>query len=291
MTKNTSQVVTKQSGFTLIEIMISLALGLVISSAVVQVMISNSMTEKLNRAVASTQESGRYIVSRMRTELLMVGLYDAINPMLNDDVDIAEEESFLRNHPVPIAGDFVARPLLGSTQGVDGASDTLVVSLQAQRDCRGFTLGYDAGEEFYVVNEYFVSDGKLKCRGFDGRVVRGQKVAQGHNNHAAYTILDDVLSFQVSYGVADPLSNNGETLPTQYIDASGLAAAFDANQQVVSLRMAIVVKGEGDIGLDQALTFKLLNEDSITAPDKGLYKAFETTVTFRNMRNFVRGSV
>jgi type IV pilus assembly protein PilW len=55
--------------------------------------------------------------------------------------------------------------------------------------------------------------------------------------------------------------------------------------------MAIVVKGEGDIGLDQALTFKLLNEDSITAPDKGLYKAFETTVTFRNMRNFVRGSV
>lgn len=285
-----SKVETKQSGFTLIEIMISLALGLVISSAVVQVMISNSLTEKLNRAVASTQESGRYIISRMRTELLMVGLYDALNPMLNADVDIAEEESFLRNHPIPIAGDFSARPLLGSTQGVDGASDTLVVSLQAQRDCRGFTLGYDPGEEFYVVNEYFVSDGKLKCRGFDGRVVRGQKVAQGHNNHAAYTILDDVLSFQVSYGVADPLSNNGETLPTQYIDASGLAAAFGASQQVVSLRLAVVVKGEGDISLDQELTFKLLNEDSLTAPDKGLYKAFETTVTFRNMRNFVRGS-
>lgn len=285
-----SKVETKQSGFTLIEIMISLALGLVISSAVVQVMISNSLTEKLNRAVASTQESGRYIISRMRTELLMVGLYDALNPLLNADVDIAEEESFLRNHPIPIAGDFSARPLLGSTQGVDGASDTLVVSLQAQRDCRGFTLGYDPGEEFYVVNEYFVSDGKLKCRGFDGRVVRGQKVAQGHNNHAAYTILDDVLSFQVSYGVADPLSNNGETLPTQYIDASGLAAAFGASQQVVSLRLAVVVKGEGDISLDQELTFKLLNEDSLTAPDKGLYKAFETTVTFRNMRNFVRGS-
>lgn len=290
MNRIISKVNTKQSGFTLIEIMISLALGLVISSAVVQVMISNSMTEKLNRAVASTQESGRYIISRMRTELLMVGLYDTLNPLLNDDVDIAEEESFLRNHPIPIAGDFVARPLLGSAQGVDGASDTLVVSLQAQRDCRGFTLGYDPGEEFYVVNEYFVSDGKLKCRGFDGRVVRGQKVAQGHNNHAAYTILDDVLSFQVSYGVADPLSNNGETLPTQYIDASGLAAAFDASQQVVSLRLAVVVKGEGDISLDQTLTFKLLNEDSITAPDKGLYKAFETTVTFRNMRNFVRGS-
>lgn len=290
MNRRTHRTTIKQSGFTLIEIMISLALGLVISSAVVQVMISNSITEKLNRAVSSTQESGRYIISRMRTELLMVGLYDALNPRLNDDVDIAEEEAFLRNHPIPLAGDFVSRPLLGSSQGVGGANDTLVVSLQGQQDCRGFTLGYDAGEEFYVVNEYFVSDGKLKCRGFDGRVLRGQKVAQGHNNHAAYTILDDVLSFQVNYGVADPTSNNGETVPTKYIDASALALAFDASQQVVSLRLAVVVKGEGDITIDKKFTFKLLNEDSLTAPDNALYKAFETTVTLRNMRNFVRGS-
>ncbi|MFT6269684.1 MAG: type IV pilus assembly protein PilW [Alphaproteobacteria bacterium] len=181
--------------------------------------------------------------------------------------------------------------LLGSQQGVDGASDTLVVSLQALKDCRGFKLGYEQEEEFYVVNEYFVDGGRLQCRGFDGRVLRGQKAAIRHNAHAAYTILDDVLSFQVTYGVANPNSNNGETLPTRYIDASNLAAAYTASQQVVSLRMAIVVKGEGDISLDRVLTFKLLNEDLVTAPDNGLYKAFETTVTLRNMRNFVRGSI
>lgn len=280
-----------QQGFSLVEIMISLALGLVISSAVVQIMVSNSVTDKLNRAIASTQESGRYIISRMRTELLMVGLYDTLNPNLNTDVDTAEEESFVRNHPIAVPGDFIDRALLGSTQGIDGASDTLVVSLQAAQDCRGFKLGYDSNEEFYVVNEYFVNEGKLKCRGFDGRVIRGQRVAIGHNAHAAYTILDDVLSFQVTYGVTDPSSNGGETLPTQYIDASLLPAAYANNQQVVSLRMAIVVKGEGDISLDKRMSFKLLNEVAFTAPDYGLYKAFETTVTFRNMRNFVRGSV
>ncbi|MFT6270293.1 MAG: type IV pilus assembly protein PilW, partial [Alphaproteobacteria bacterium] len=126
-----------QRGFSLVEIMISLALGLVISAAVVQIMISNSLTDKLNRAMASTQESGRYIVTRLRSELLMVGLYDSINPNLNNDVDIAEEESFVRNHPIPVPGDFSDRVLLGSQQGVDGASDTLVVSLQALKDCRG----------------------------------------------------------------------------------------------------------------------------------------------------------
>lgn len=281
---------TKQKGFTLVEIMISLALGLVISSAVIQILVSNSVTEKLNRAVASSQESGRYIIARLRDELLMVGLYDAINPNLSGAIDIAEEESFLRNHPIPLPGDFPSRTGLGSKQGLNGASDTLVVSLQGTHDCRGFKLGYNSDEEFFVVNEYFVSDNKLKCRGFDGRVLRGQRSAVGHNNHAAYTILDDVLSFQVTYGMASPDTNNGQTSPTQYIDASGLANAFANDQYVVSIRLGVILKGEGDITLDAPATFKLLNEDVITAPDKGLYKSFETTVTLRNMRNFVRGS-
>lgn len=280
----------KQRGFTLIEVMISLALGLVISAAIIQIMISNNVTERLNRAVSSTQESGRYIVARMRDELLMVGMYDRLNPDLNNIVDIVEEESFVRNHPIPLPGDFTARAQLGAAQGVDGASDTLVISLQSDRDCRGYKLGYGADEDFYVVNEYFVSGNKLKCRGFDGRVVRGQKAATGHNGHAAFTILDDVLSLQVTYGMSDTAANNGAALPTQYIDASGLANAYAANKQVVSIRMAIVIKGEGNIRLDNAASFKLLNEDVITAPDNGLYKAFETTVTLRNMKNFARGS-
>jgi type IV pilus assembly protein PilW len=57
----------------------------------------------------------------------------------------------------------------------------------------------------------------------------------------------------------------------------------------VSIRLAFVIKGEGDIRLDQAASFKLLNEDTLTAPDNGLYKSFETTITLRNMKNFARG--
>ncbi len=279
-----------QKGFTLVEIMIALTLGIIISASIIQVFVSNSMTDRLNRAVASTQESGRYIISRMRNELLMVGLYDPLNPNLSDIVDTAEEQSFLRNHPVPLPGDFVNRVKLGAIDGADGADDTLVVSLQGLRDCRGYKLGYADDEEFYVVNEYFVSGNKLKCRGFDGRYLRGQKAAVGHNSHSAFTILDDVYSFQVTYGVADPEGNSGQTTPVKYIDASALAAALNANQHIVSIRMAMVVKGEGGVKLDKKSTFKLLNENGFTAPDNGLYKAFETTVTLRNMRNFAKGS-
>lgn len=278
-----------QQGFTLVEVMIALTLGIIISASIIQVLVSNSMTDRLNRAVASTQESGRYIISRMRNELLMVGLYDQLNPNLSKLVDTAEEQAFVRNHPVPLPGDFINRAELGAIDGVDGADDTLVISLQGLRDCRGYKLGYADQEEFYVVNEYFVSDNKLKCRGFDGRYLRGQKSAVGHNSHAAFTILDDVYSFQVTYGLADPNANSGQTSPITYVDASALAASLAADQYIVSIRMAMVVKGEGDIKLDKEASFKLLNENSFTAPDKGLYKAFETTVTLRNMRNFAKG--
>ena len=71
---NKSNCKENQKGFTLVEIMISMALGLVISGAVIQIMVSNSVTEKLTRAMASTQESGRFIINRLRSEMLMVGL-------------------------------------------------------------------------------------------------------------------------------------------------------------------------------------------------------------------------
>ncbi|WP_395340937.1 PilW family protein [Ningiella sp. W23] len=279
-----------QQGLTLIELMISMALGLVIAAGVIQVLVSNSVTDSLNRAIASTQESGRFIVSRMRQELMMVGLYNKLDPNLNELVDVVEEEVFVRSNPVPIPGDFVARMGLGSLQGASGANDTLVVSLQAPRDCRGFKLGYPADDEFYVVNEYFVEDNKLKCRGFDGRVLRGQKAAEAHSGHSAFTLLDDVISFQVLYGVTNPLDPNNLALPVRYIDASALPAAYAVNAQVVAIRLALVVKGEGEVNLDAPATFKLLNEDTITAPDNALYKSFETTVTLRNMKNFTRGS-
>ena len=122
----------------------------------------------------------------------MTGRYDPLSAELNQDVDVVEEAAFIQNRPIPIPGDFPNAVDLGALQGAAGANDTLVVSLQAERDCRGYKLGYAADEEFYVVNQYFVEDNKLKCRGFDGRVLRGQRAAVGNNGDAAFTLLDDV---------------------------------------------------------------------------------------------------
>lgn len=289
-----NSMVKKQGGFSLIEIMIALTLGLVIAGGVVQVMVSNGVTERLNRAVASAQESGRFIISRMRAEVLMTGRYDPLSPVFNlDNTDSVTEAAFVQNHPIPLAGDFVADLTLGAEQGADGDNDILVVGMQAERDCRGFRHGYGEApappnEEFYVVNEYYVEGTTLKCRGYDGRVLRGMKVPVA-GAAGGYPILDDVESFQVLYGVTNnTVTGNNSGRPVQFVPANELANVIINNGQVVAIRIAILVKGDGEVLIEPSPTFKLLNEAPISPSENRLYKQFETTITLRNVKNFMR---
>ncbi|MCY7295935.1 PilW family protein [Alteromonas sp. a30] len=280
---------SKQQGLTLVELMIALAMGLLIAGGVVQLLISSQVTERLNSAIASAQEGGRFIIHRLRTDLLMVGRYDALSPNLERSVDIVDEASFVQNRPIILPGDFAGNATLGSTQGGAGGNDNLVVGLQARTDCRGYKLGYLDNEEFFVVNQYYLEDGSLKCRGFDGRVLRGLKAAEGNNGDAGFTLLDDVQSFQVLYGVSAVTSRGDNTgRPVNYVTADRIADIRAQGGQVVAIRIAILLAGDGEAHIDPKPSFKLLNEDMITVPDNRLYKVFETTVTLRNTKNFTR---
>jgi type IV pilus assembly protein PilW len=279
----------KQQGFSLIELMIALVLGLIISGSVIQIMSSSKVTERLNRAVASAQESGRFIIARLRQDILPAGRYDALDPNLNRLVDVVEEAAFLQNRPVILPNDFLSEPGLGSIQGAGGANDTLVVAAQTERDCRGFKLGYEDGEEFFVVNRYFVEGTTLRCVGYDGRVLRGQKGAEGNNGDIAVPILDEVYGFQVLYGISnhdDTLANSAR--PVRYVTADQLAVERTLESAVVSIRIAILVKGDSDVLIDPIPSFKLLNEPVQTPTSAGFYRKFETTITLRNVKNFLR---
>ena len=281
----------KQQGFSLVELMIALVLGLIISGSVIQIMSSSKVTERLNRAIASAQESGRFIIARLRQDILPAGRYDPLDPNLSRIVDVVEEAAFLQNRPVILPNDFAGQPGIGSLQGAGGANDTLVVAAQAERDCRGFKLGYDQDEEFFVVNRYFVDGTTLRCVGYDGRVLRGQRGAVGNNGDLAVPILDEVYGFQVLYGI----SNHDDTLaisarPVRYVTADQLALERTLESAVVAIRIAILVKGDSPVVIDPIPSFKLLNEPVQTPGSTGFYRKFETTITLRNVKNFLRSN-
>lgn len=279
----------KVSGFTLVELMITLVLGLVISGAIIQVLVSSSVTNTFNQAVAQVQESGRYIMARLTAEFYEVGRYDTVSATIDDSVDIISEAAFVHNNPIAVPGDFVSEVTLGSVQAASGGNDDLVVSLLALEDCTGNSHGYAAGDEFHAVNHYYVVNNELKCTGYDGRVLRGLKAQTVSPN--SVTLLDNVESFQVQFGVATRTdTSSGQAVI--YVTAGQVEALRDANQQVVSLRWAVLLKSyENEARLSTSQEFALLNEDSRTMDTGHYYQVFSKTLALRNMKNFVRGSI
>ena len=277
-----------QGGFSLVELMITLTLGLIISGAIIQVLVSSSVTNKLNQAVSQVQESGRFIMSRLSREFYEVGRYDLITANVDTSVDIVAESAYIQNNPVAIPGDFINSATLGSIQTTSGGNDKLVVNLLAANDCTGSKHGYPVDTEFHVVNHYFVVGSELKCTGFDGRVLRGLKSQTV--SPVTVTLLDNIESFQIQFGVSDTVTTSQGQAVT-YVTPDQIGNLRALNQQVVSLRWALMLKSyQNEVRQTNAQKFALLNEAAKTMDTAHYYQVFSKTLALRNMKNFVRSS-
>lgn len=276
----------RQQGFSLVELMISLVLGLVITAGVIQVMVSSRVTNSLNQAISQVQESGRFIMTRLTRELHETGRYDQIGARIDTSVDTLVESAFIQNRPIGLPGDFSAKPALGSLQSTD--NDKLVVNLLADADCTGASHNHPAGEEFHVVNVYEVVGSQLICTGYDGRVLRG--VDAGSVNDTQQVLMDNVQSFQVQYGITNQRDiSQGQVV--RYVTADELALARANTQQVVALRIGVLLRGDkGLTGGIPSTDIAVLNEAKQKTDANYYYQVFSQTLTLRNMKNFVRSA-
>jgi len=104
-------------------------------------------------------------------------------------------------------------------------------------------------------------------------------------------LLDNVESLQVEYGVSDDVSNNNSQV-IRYIDASQLAAARLANQQVVAIRLAVLIQSM-PVNIQTLANEKvrLLSETPVTLDNNHYYQVFTVSVALRNSLNHVGSSV
>ena len=278
----------RQAGFSLVELMISLVLGLVITGGVIQIMVSSRVTNSLNQAVAQVQEAGRFIMTRLTRELHETGRYDQIGARIDPGVDTLVESAFIQNRPIGLPGDYAIRPAIGSIQASDGGNDELVVNLLASADCSGATHGYGNGIEFHVVNVYQVTNGQLTCTGYDGRELRG--VTNTAVSGAAQVLMDNVVSFQVQYGITEQRDiSQGQVI--RYVTANELALARTATQQVVALRIGVLLRSNsGQVSGIPVSQIAVLNESPVSTEANRYYQVFSQTLTLRNMKNFVRSA-
>jgi type IV pilus assembly protein PilW len=68
----------RQAGFNLIELMIAMGLGVIVSLGITQVFLSAKNTYVSQNAAASIQEDARFVLSKMLQEIRMVGMFGCL---------------------------------------------------------------------------------------------------------------------------------------------------------------------------------------------------------------------
>ncbi|WP_455210275.1 PilW family protein [Kaarinaea lacus] len=116
----------KQSGMTLIEIMIAMTLGLVLTGGVIQLFLTSKQTFRMNEAMAAVQESGRFAMDSISRDLRMAGYQGCADP------GSVPTESVVINDP-PTAN-LLQTAVLGSEGSAD--ADTLTVQFASGNAAR-----------------------------------------------------------------------------------------------------------------------------------------------------------
>ncbi|MBD1551061.1 PilW family protein [Pseudomonas typographi] len=109
-----------QRGLSLIELMVSLALGLIITLGVMNIFISARSTYTLQNTAAAMQEDARYLLTRMSQEIRMVGMFGCLATVTDKSTSAAFTTAF--NKPIVYSKDSTSTVLTLVTSDVGSAS-------------------------------------------------------------------------------------------------------------------------------------------------------------------------
>ncbi|WP_054113959.1 PilW family protein [Marinagarivorans algicola] len=216
---------TKNSGFTLIELMISMLITSIVLSAVFNLFINNSLSYNLQQSIASIQEEGRYASQSLSQSFMLAG-YSETN---------------------------LAQPAI-RIRGADGANLISVKRKEAN------AAGQKGGGEQYTIN----GKGKMNNFDqvvlllTDGENCAGNDIwpAPSGSSHWKYIYVNDkfqlicadsagnneqitsrVEAFQIQYGIDTNASGEvGFHQPNTYVSLP------DHTQRIVAIRFAILLK-------------------------------------------------
>lgn len=278
---------TRQQGLSLIELLISIALGITLMSASLQFIISTRQTYELNDDISRIQENGRIALDMLSKDLRLAGYRQPLNG------DGKVPDFFLSectkgtatgmpigdySDPTPPSG---SDPAPCMKEGGTNVSDQISVQFDpppddgTERTC----LGSLAPATSVITNVYTVEDidgdgiNSLYCQGYDS-------TAENWIDIAPMPLVDGIDNLQILYGVAGSAAN--ATSVTKYVSADKLAPADLPNLRSVRIALLVsngLVDGFADT---KNRSYRLLDSDLITTNDGQSRRIYSTTVNFNN---------
>jgi type IV pilus assembly protein PilW len=179
----------RSRGFSLVELLIALALSLIVVLGVVQVFIAAKNTYLSQNAAANMQEDARFVLSKMIQEIRMVGMFGCLETI----TDSSEKRDFHASQLAPIRWDNGGRKLTLVTTDVGGNGsepDWTVLS-----DCRTHSTAYSKGRT-PVAGQLAFSIRRLIYSFSNNQLLMKSGAA------APQVLVDNVSVFDVSFGLA-----------------------------------------------------------------------------------------
>lgn len=271
-----------QAGFTLIELMVALALGLLITAAAIQLFLGGLLTSRMQQANAELQNSGVFGLDYVARDLRLANYINTDFPELNEQTPWGGVVLTARtatvtdaNIPIPAAAPYISTGLLSHSVGtgesvsstqnewqglsnVNLASDQLTIQFVAPNamvNCEGANV--QAGD--YVIQRYFVrravatattgTDYGLACDANTPTPTGTTPVAEPTTisgfGGAGELIMPRVDHFTVQLGVRNEAGNMAYYTINQYRTAAAAArAAVPATEppRIVSVKTAVLVR-------------------------------------------------
>lgn len=309
-----------QQGFTLIELMISLVLGLLISAAVIQVFITSQRVSRIQTAGSEVQDSAVFGMQSIEQQVRLSNLGNSGVPLndvtalggivltAEDDVSIASnvkddiETGYLtRGQDMASVGS--SNPRNGALTNTDINSDQLTIQYinKTERplyDCEGNEIAVNE----HVISRYFVKEGTatgttrrnldLNCDAgrikSDGTIEAFTDTNKNFMN-GGQTIIQNIDQFNIRLGVKIP-DNSGTQVTYEYSDLTvkEYMALADPKPFITNIKIAVLTRSDANSPDATEGPFKIFGVDQTLktqaeAP-KYLRRVYTTNTLLRNAR-------
>ncbi|WP_374672951.1 PilW family protein [Ideonella sp.] len=283
----------RQAGFSLIELMISMVIGLVVIGAMFAAYVGSGLSSRNTRAMSQITEDASIALSVMRSAIAATSY---IVPEGSDATGfLSATGNSGRDNTLSGCNNTFEDPsaTLGTLDCSEGdGPHAIAVSYEADAqnsavsaggvplDCLGNEIP-DSGGVRPAYQRFYIQDGALHCRG------------PGNDSSAA--LVDNVIDMRIQYGVActpagvpvSPCSEpEQEGRVVRYMDAAAIRGAdtrlFD---WAVSVRLCVTVASADNV-LDTTTQYTNCDGDKADAPDgdsdRRMIRSFTTTIMLPN---------
>lgn len=257
-------------GFTLVELMVALGIGMVVTLAGMQLFLTNQKTFNINRASVDVAANGRLAIDQITRSLRRVGYFS----METGDTGIPTLASDT------YSGAVISQNSATTNVGI-GNSDRLVLQYRTieptEVDCEGTNVVSVGAYGERITERYILASDtdnvpSLACDGNDANTT-GTIIARG------------IESFQILLGV-DGTSNRAVGV-TRYMDVTTYAALVP-RPPIVAVRIGLLARSEQEIGNAPAVDTSMyvlqdeIKKTDLPPADRKLRRVFVSTVQLRN---------